>query len=414
MGRTLQIATPEVFEPLLQPARYKGAYGGRAGTKSHGFADLAIDECLRQHIRLVCVREVQRSLEFSVKRVIEDKIAQYDLEGSPDEGGFRVLDNRIETPFDGVIIFQGMQDHTAESIKSLEGFNRAWVEEAQSLSKRSLELLRPTIFRVEKSELWFSWNPRFPEDPVDDLFRGNKPRKKGEPIWEGPPPNSVLINPSYRDNPWLSQELRDEINWDRRRDPEKYQHVWLGGYEQHSESRVFKNWKVEEFETPDDAMFYFGADWGYSIDPTVLVRCWVKGTQLFIDREVYKIGCEIDDIPTLFDGLETGQARKWPVTADSARPETISYLQHHGYPKMQAAIKGKDSVKEGIIFLQGYDIVVHPRCIHTEDELTHYSYKTDASGNVTPALEDKKNHVIDSLRYAVEGLRQPTGEFVSW
>lgn len=409
LAETLRIETPAVLAPLFTPSRYKGAFGGRAGTKSHGFADLLIDDCLRQHIRMVCVREVQKTLEQSCKRVIEDKIKAYDLQDT-----FRILNTHIETPHDGVIIFQGMQDHTAQSIKSLEGFNRAWVEEAQSLSQRSLDLLRPTIFRVADSEIWFSWNPRFETDPVDNFFRGNAPRKVGMPPWS-PPPDSILVNPSFRDNPWLSKALIQEIAWDRRRDPDKFAHIWGGGYEKKSEARVFRNWHEEEFETPDDTAFYYGGDWGYSIDPAVLVRCWIKEPKtLYIDGESYEVGCEIDDLPALFDKLDEGKARQWPIVADSARPETISYMQRHGYPRLEAAKKGKDSVKEGVIFLQGYDIVVHPRCQHTIDELTLYSYKVDRlTDKVLPILEDKKNHVIDSLRYALEGVREP-GDSCVW
>lgn len=395
MGRTVDIPLPAIFEPLLASSRYKGIYGGRGGAKSHGFADLAIDECLRQRgMRFVCVREYQISLEQSVKRLLEDKIKEYGL-GSE----FRVMNSCIETPGDGIIIFQGMQSHTAESIKSLEGYHRAWVEEAQNLSERSLTLLRPTI-RESGSELWFSWNPRHATDPVDKLLRHD------------PPPNSIVINSSYKDNPFFPDVLRAEMEWDRRRDPEKYAHVWLGEYERHSESRVFKNWKVEEFDDPDDATYYYGADWGYSVDPSVLVRCRVDGRTLFIGREAYRVGVEIDHLPQLFD--QVPGSRDWPVVADSARPETISYLQRNGFPRLEAAVKGKDSVKEGIIFLQGYDVIIHPRCVHTIDEFTMYSFKKDPlTDMVTNVLEDKKNHVIDSVRYAVEKLRK-AGDFVTW
>jgi len=304
-----------------------------------------------------------------------------------------------------------MQNHTAESIKSLEGYDVAWVEEAQSLSERSLTLLRPTL-RKDDSELWFSWNPRNATDPVDVLLRGKTK-----------PPGSIVIPSTYRDNPWFPAVLRAEMEWDRKMDPEKYAHVWLGEYERHAESRVFKNWRVEDFDTPvgdpdkgiSTPYFYFGGDWGYSVDPTVLVRCYEvrppapARKRIYIDQEVYKIGCEIDHIPALFDTLGDKMARAWPIVADSARPETISYLQRHNYPRIEAAKKGKNSVKEGIIFLQGYDIIIHPRCIHTIDEFTMYSYKTDPlTGLVTPILEDKKNHVIDSVRYAVEKLRAGT------
>lgn len=388
MPRTVEIPLIEALEPLLRPSRYKGLYGGRGGAKSHGFGDLLIDDSITHPgLRTVCVREYQVSLEQSVKRLLEDKIKLYGLEHE-----FRVLNTHIETPGGGIIIFQGMQSHTADSIKSLEGYDRAWVEEAQNLSDRSLTLLRPTI-REPGSELWFSWNPRHATDPVDQLLRGS-PK----------PPDAIVIETSYRDNPFFPEVLRVEMEWDRQRDPEKYQHVWLGGYERKSEARVFKNWKIEEFETPADASFLYGGDWGFSIDPSVLVRCFVVGRQLYIDYEAYRIGVEIDHLAQLFDTVPG--CREWTITADSARPETLSYLQRHGFPKLTAAVKGKDSVKEGVIFLQNYDIIVHPRCVHTSDELTMYSFKVDkASGLVTPVLEDKKNHVIDSLRYAVERLR---------
>lgn len=390
MGRTVDIPLPEVLEPLLRPARYKGLFGGRGGAKSHGFADLLIDDCITHPgLRAVCVREYQVTLQHSVKGLLTDKIKSYDLGRE-----FRVLTSHIETPGDGIIIFQGMQDHTADSIKSLEGFDRAWVEEAQNLSARSLKLLRPTI-RKEGSEIWCSWNPRFPTDPVDELLRG-----------KNPPPGSIVIETSYKDNPFFPDVLRREMEYDRGRDVEMYDHVWLGGYEQHSEARVFKNWKIAEFAEPDDAAYYYGADWGFSVDPSVLVRCHVVGRTLYVGREAYRIGVEIDHLGDLFD--QVPGAREWTIVADSARPETISYLNKHGFPRIEPAVKGKDSVKEGVIFLQGYDIVVHPRCVHAINELTHYSYKVDkASGMVTPVLADKKNHVIDSLRYATEKLRAP-------
>ena len=159
--QTLTIPTPEVFEPLLQPSRYKGAFGGRGSGKSHFFAELGVERCmLRKGSRGVCIREVQKSLKDSAKRLIEDKIGALGVSAH-----FDALNDSIKTPGGGVILFQGMQDHTAESIKSLEGFDWAWVEEAQTLSARSLEMLRPTI-RAPGSELWFSWNPRSAKDLV--------------------------------------------------------------------------------------------------------------------------------------------------------------------------------------------------------------------------------------------------------
>jgi phage terminase large subunit len=384
----LRIATPAAFEPLLQPSRYKGAFGGRGSAKSHFFAGLVIEESVASKMDVVCIREVQRTLDQSVKKLLELKIQDFNV-GSY----FEVQDRKILSRHGGQIIFEGMQNHTADSIKSLEGYDRAWVEEAQTLSQRSLDLLRPTI-RKEDSELWFSWNPRYADDPVDKLLRGDKP-----------PPGAIVVEANYTANPWFPEVLRKEMEYDRARDPEKYAHVWLGQYEQHSEARVFKNWVVEEFDRPPGTIHRLGADWGYAIDPSVLIRCSIDGKRLYVDHEAYMIGCEIVNLPDLFRRVP--ESEKWFITADSARPETISHLQKHGFPKINPAIKGARSVEEGVAFLQSFDIVVHPRCQHLIDELTLYKYKTDPlTGKVLPLLEDKNNHCIDALRYACEGARK--------
>ena len=392
MPRTIEIPVVEKLLPMMEPSRYKGLYGGRGGMKSHFFADHLIDRCLtkRGGCRAVCIREIQKTLAQSAKKLIEDKIEVYGLESD-----FRILTSQIEGPNDSLIIFNGMQDHNASSIKSLEGFDVAWIEEAQSLSQRSLDLLRPTI-REEDSEIWASWNPDKDTDPIDVLLR------------KDPPPNSIVIETSYRDNPFFPETLRKEMEWDKRRDYEKYEHVWEGSYQKHSEARVFKNWTQDTFESPSDATYYYGSDSGYSVDPATLVRCRLEGRKLFIDYEAYKIGVEIDHLGALFD--QVPGAREWEIVADSARPDLISYLQRHGFPRMVAARKGPNSVKEGIIFLHNYDIVVHTRCIQTIKELTHYSYEVDKkTGMVTPLLADEHNHIIDPLRYATEKLRAGIG-----
>jgi len=377
------------FRPLLERSRYKGAYGGRGSGKSHVFAELLVRRCIEAApLRAVCIREVQRSLDQSVKRLIEDKIQALGVGRH-----FRVRADCILTPGGGRIIFQGMQNHTAESIKSLEGYDIAWVEEAQALSIRSLDLLRPTL-RKPGSELWFSWNPTQASDPVDALFRG------------GPaPPDTVLVPVKYSDNPHFPAVLRAEMEWDRQRDADKHQHVWLGGYRTFSEARVFKNWKVEAFETPAGTSFLFGADWGFAQDPTVLVRCFVQGRTLFVDHEAHGVGCEIDRTPALFDTVP--ESRRWQIIADSARPETISYMKHHGFGAITGSTKGAGSVEDGIEFLKAHDIRVHPRCRHLIDELAVYSYRTDPkTGAIRSEVEDRDNHAVDALRYAVEGLRR--------
>lgn len=212
----LDIPTARVFLPLLQPSRYKGAYGGRGSAKSHFFAEKLIDDSLcEKGLASVCIREVQKTLAQSAKKLIENKLTNLKL-GEAD--GFKVFKDVIQTPGDGLIIFQGMQDHTADSIKSLEGFKRAWVEEAQTLSETSLKLLRPTI-RAPNSELWFSWNPRRKADPVDKLFRQGTP-----------PTDSTVVNSNWRDNPWFPKVLEQERLDCFEHQPDDYEHIWEGGY----------------------------------------------------------------------------------------------------------------------------------------------------------------------------------------
>ena len=165
----LQIDTAAVYEPLLAPARYKGAHGGRGSGKSHFFGELWLEENVAQKLDCVCLRETLKSLEFSVKKLLEEKITRFNAGAY-----FDVQDRRIFSKRGGVTIFEGMQNHTSESIKSLEGFDRAWFEEAQAASQRSLDLLRPTI-RKPGSEMWFSWNPNRKTDPIDVLLRASLP-----------------------------------------------------------------------------------------------------------------------------------------------------------------------------------------------------------------------------------------------
>lgn len=383
------IKLPEAFEPLFWPARYKAYYGGRGSAKSHSFAAALVLQAAQKPLRILCCREVQRSIKDSVKRLLDDKIEETGLAGF-----YSSTDTEIRGANGSLFVFAGLRTNP-DTLKSMEAVDIAWVEEAHAVSERSLNILIPTV-RQPGSEIWFSWNPRNENDPVDARFRHD------------PPPDSIVREVSYAENPWFPDVLRDEMEWDRKRDPDKYAHIWLGRYLKHSEARVFHNWRVEAFTTPEKVeRFYLGADWGFSVDPTVLVRCFRDGRTLYVDAEAYQVGCEIDRTPQLFD--QVAGARDWPITADSARPETISYVRRQGF-RIQGAKKGQGSLEDGVEFLKSFDIIVHPDCKHTADELSLYSYKTDPqTDEVLPVLQDKHNHVIDALRYAVEGMRRGGG-----
>lgn len=212
--RTLSLETAEVFEPLLAPARYKGAKGGRGSGKSHNFADMLIEDCMAEPgdygegMRAVCIREVQKDLAQSSKLLIETKLKEHRL-GEVD--GFKVFRDLIATPADGLIIFKGMNDYTADSIKSLEGFKRSWWEEAQTATATSLNLLRPTL-RADGAERWFSWNPRRKTDAIEALFDPNNL-----------PTGATLVKANWRDNPWFTKELELERQDCLRTQPEQYE-----------------------------------------------------------------------------------------------------------------------------------------------------------------------------------------------
>lgn len=222
MTAALRIETPRKLAPLLQPARYKGVHGGRGSGKSHFFAEMLVEDHIRNPgSRSVCIREVQKDLTHSSKKLIEDKIASLGVGRM-----FNIQAREIVTPGDGVIIFQGMQDSTAESIKSLEKFQRAWVEEAQTLSERSLTLLRPTI-RTEGSEIWASWNPRRKSDAIDAFFRRSDLD------------DAIVVEMSWRDNPWFPTVLDAERRRDLKLYPDRYEHIWEGGYAQALEGAYY-------------------------------------------------------------------------------------------------------------------------------------------------------------------------------
>ena len=391
----LNIQTPRWAIPLVEdPERYKYQLvkGGRMSGKSHTMAENVVELLVANpDKKVVCIREIQKSLKFSAKALIDEKIESMGVGHM-----FEVLTTEIRRKGgNGMIIFQGMQDHTADSIKSLEGFDVAWVEEAQSLSERSLKLLRPTIMRKAGAQIWASWNPDQEDDAIEKLARALEADKK-----------AAIIHVNYNENPFLNEEALEEIEADKLRYPEDFDHVYLGGYNLRAEARVFKHWSVEECEPRDDDVLYYGADWGFAKDPTVLIRGWYREEEkkLYIDYEAHGVGVEIDHNKALFNRVPG--ADKWPMRADSARPETISYMKREGF-NIKGCKKYKGSVEDGVEWLRAQDIIVHPRCELVQKELRLYSYQEDKAGNILPKLEDDHNHCIDAMRYAFEPLIKP-------
>ena len=410
----LDIPTPEWAEPFLKPARYKGASGGRGSGKSHFFAEMLIEEhAMNPNQKSVCIREVQKSLCFSSYELLKQKITALGVQDLFDI----TLTEIRSTRGTGIIIFQGMQDHTADSIKSLEGFDRAWVEEAQSLSNRSLELLRPTIRKDEEdgltgSEIWFTWNPDQPDDPVD-LFFNSAPK-------DGPDAADFIhVHVNSEQNPFLPKTLRKEREFDRKYNPDTFAHVWEGAYNEKSDSQIFYGkWRVDEFEPGKDWEGpYHGLDFGFSTDPTAAVKCWIHDNTLYIEREAGRAELELSDTAAYIEQRIPGFCRH-QVRADCARPESISYLKRVDtegkrphIPRIVPVKKWAGSVEDGIEFIRSFKkVVIHVRCREMQKEARLYQYKIDKrTGDVLTDIIDKHNHYWDAVRYALDGMIKGRG-----
>lgn len=389
---TARLELPPKLVPLFSPKRgelrYRGAYGGRGSAKSQTFAKMASVWGYAEPLRILCVRDILKSIKESFYAEVKKSIASEPWLSDAYTVGENYIKGKNGTEF----LFEGLRG-SLSNIPSLSDIDLCIIEEAEAVHEQSYMVLEPTI-RNPKSEIWVIWNPKKKGSPTDFRFRQHTP------------PRSMFVEMNWRDNPWFPKELEEQRNHAKTiMDTSTYMHIWEGHYLERSDAQVFRNWRIEEFEAPKDALFRFGADWGFSVDPTVLVRCYIIGRKLYIDYEAYQVNCEIMDTPDLF--MTVPESEKWPITADSARPETISHLQKHGFPKILPALKGPKSLEDGIEWLKTFEIVVHPRCEKTIMELSNYSYKIDdLTGQVLPVLEDKDNHVIDALRYACEGARR--------
>ena len=386
MTRNVQvIQIPPAFGDFSRRYRYRFFYGGRGGAKSWTIVRVLICLAATQRLRILCCREFQNSIADSAKKLIADQIEAMGLSRF-----FKIQEASITSTAGSEFLFKGMA-RNEQSIKSTEGIDICWVEEAQTISQTSIELLIPTI-RKKGSQLWFSFNPENDFDPVYthmESLRGDD--------------DALICKINWSDNPWFPPELDAERRRMLANDPELYDHIWEGECRTISDALVFKNkFEIREFETPTDARFFHGADWGFSVDPTVLVRCYMHEECLYIDREAYGVGVELDELPEFFRSIPT--SLNWPIKADGARPETISYMARQGF-SISAAAKWSGSVEDGVAYLKGFrKIYIHPRCVKTAEEFRRYSYKVDRkTKDVLPVLLDRDNHCIDAIRYALDG-----------
>ncbi len=378
------IQLPEKAQFLFKPKRYKGLKGGRGSAKSHSAGRALVIKGREKPLRVLCTREFQNSISDSVITLLEDIISEYNL------SSFYTVKNRSIEGLNGTqFIFEGLH-RNVEKIKSMEGIDICWCEEAHNMSQRSFDVLIPTI-RKDGSEMWFTWNPEEEEAPIETFF-------------DKYPEDSELVTMNYYDNPFFPEVLRKEVEAVKEYDYEKYLHIYEGDYLTISDAQVFRGkFSVVPFETPEDAVFYHGADWGFSQDPTTGIRCYIQDDCLYIDREVYGIGVEVDNLPAMFEVIDT--FKKWQSIGDSARPEIISYLKHRGF-NIKRSRKGKGSIEAGVERIRSFKkVYIHERCKNVAYEFKSYSYKQDKlTGNILPVIVDKDNHCIDAIRYAIEDI----------
>jgi phage terminase large subunit len=378
---------------LFEPHRYKVLRGGRGGTKSWSCArallTMAADEKWAP-LRILCTREFQLSIRDSVHKILTDQIALLNLGGMYD-----VTQQSIRSKIGSEFIFTGLWNNVAK-IKSMEGVDICWCEEAEAISEESWSILVPTI-RKKGSEIWVSFNPNLETDATYQRFVVS------------PPPGAVVVEIGWEENPWISDELLAEKDHLYAVDADAAAWVWGGKTRTINKALVLFGKVVVEPFTPGEDWDgpYQGVDWGFAESPTALVRLWIYGPDnsptktLYVEYEAYGVGVEVTDTPALFDTVP--KAADYVTRADNARPEMISHCRNNDYPKMIACVKGKGSVEDGVAHLRGYTrIVIHPRCEHAIEESRLWSYKKNKAGDVLPILVDAHDHIWDAARYALE------------
>lgn len=386
----LKINVPKIFLPLFRNAqRYNVLYGGRGSGKSWTVAIFCLVKAMEKKRRILCTREIQRTIKDSVHKLLMDIIQSNEIMSK-----YYIIKNDAIIGINGSeFIFKGLR-HNPQEIKSTEGIDICWVEEAQSISKQSNDILTPTI-RKPGSIIIYTYNPYSKKDVIYTEFI----EKQRE--------NVLFIKALYKDNPYLPDVLREEAEYDMKNDYLLYKHKWLGEILQQSNLYVFRDKVyVDEYDYKNNVTIVrYGVDWGFSADATAIVKVVIDEEEniIYIEQEAYALHCDIDKLPTLFseiDGIHKGM-----IIADSARPDTIAYMRNKGFT-IRGSIKGAKSVYDGIMFLRSFSkIIIHPNCKNAIEEFTNYKYKADKiTGEPLNDVQDGNDHTIDATRYAIEDL----------
>lgn len=378
---------PPYAEVLFQPHRYICLYGGRGAGRSWSVARALLVMMHRQPLRVLCTRQFQSSIRDSVHQLLRDQISLLGFTG------FSVTEREIRHTNGSLAVFLGLQYHI-ESVKSLEGVDVVWCEEAEMIPEGSWRVLIPTI-RRPGSRFIITCNVGLESDATYRRFIATRP------------PDCVSLKVGWQDNQWLPDELTKERVYLERVDPDSAAHIWGGELRQSSAAQVLHGkWAIDDVEPqPSWSGPYHGLDFGFSVDPTALVQVYIEGRTLHVQQELYRVGLELDDTAAACTGAIAG-CETHVIRADSARPESISYLRRHGLPRIESVEKWSGSIEDGIAYLRQFErIVVHSRCKHWIAEARTYSYKVDErSGDILPVILGRNDDLIDATRYALSPM----------
>lgn len=386
-----RIELPDRLVEGLGPARgsymYRVLRGGRGSGKSVGAATIALVWGYVEPLRVLCLRQFQNSIKDSFYAELVAALELYPWLSSH----YRVTTDSIKGANGTEFMFKGL-DRNPQSIKSVAKIDLTIVEEAEDIPEQSWINLEATVFRQPKSEMFVIYNPRKENSPVDYRFIKNKS------------PRTVIVDINYSDNPFFppsmdTLRLRDQDIFDRA----TYAHIWEGAYLKNSKSQIFNDrYEVRDFQPGDNWSIVQGLDWGYSQDPTAMIRAYLHDECLWISHEAGGVGIELDDVARA--AAKIPDFHRYATRADSAQPAMISHVKAKGLPRLEPAKKGKGSIEDGIQFIRSFRrVYIHPRCKEALKEFDNYSWKVDRStGEITDTPVDAYNHYIDALRYALE------------
>jgi phage terminase large subunit len=370
----------------LEKRRYKVAYGGRGGGKSQNFARLLLMEAMSRRCRILNARAVQRSLKESIYQLYSDLIHHYRLEHL-----FHLRSDCIEAKNGSKLLFMGLNGSQSHSLRSLEQIDICFIEEAEEVEEQAWQNLQPTI-RGQDSEIWVSFNPKSSDSAVYKRFIEHERE------------DCLIKQINYDKNPFLPAVLYNEMLYDKTHHYERYRHIWLGELSSHSEELIFHGCfeEAELGEPPPEAHLYHGLDFGFAHDPTVLISCSIEKHKLYIWRELYLYSHAVEAVA---ERLRPAVPPDQIIYADDSRPELISCYRRQDFA-MRAAKKGPHSIIEGLSYLQRFErIIIDGSCTHLLNEMRRYRYKRDRNtGDLLAQPEDRHNHGIDALRYALSSL----------